>query len=161
MKKLFLGLVMVLSALTANAQFESGKTYVGVSASDLSMSYSKQTKFNCDLTATTGCFLANDMLVLANFGYNHRDQYDAFEVGLGGRFYIEQNGLYLGVSGAYEHRKSGDTRTDNFFISPEIGYVFFLNQYLTIEPAVYYRMSLNEFSEGSKVGLKLGFGFYF
>ena len=43
----------------------------------------------------------------------------------------------------------------------EVGYAFFLNRYLTVEPAIYYKMSLDDFSDKSTVGLRVGFGFYF
>ena len=161
MKKVIMGLLMVLSTMTANAQFEAGKTYIGASVSGLGMKYSEQSKFCADLSTTAGCFLANDLLVFGNINYSHRQKFDEFELGVGGRFYIEQNGLYLGVSGAYAHTDANSAKTDNFFVTPELGYAFFLNQYLTIEPAVYYRMSLNEFADGSTVGFRLGFGFYF
>jgi hypothetical protein len=46
-------------------------------------------------------------------------------------------------------------------IPVEVGYAFFVNKNITIEPAVYYKMSLADFSDNSTVGLKIGFGFYF
>lgn len=49
----------------------------------------------------------------------------------------------------------------NIRIPIEIGYTFYLNHFLAIEPAVYSKMSLNHFSEGSEFGLKVGLGFYF
>lgn len=52
-------------------------------------------------------------------------------------------------------------RVHNIRIPVEIGYTFYLNHYLAIEPAIYSKMSLNHFSEGSEFGLKIGLGFYF
>lgn len=52
-------------------------------------------------------------------------------------------------------------RVNNLRIPIEIGYTFYLNHYLAIEPAIYSKMSLNHFSEGTEFGLKIGFGFYF
>lgn len=52
-------------------------------------------------------------------------------------------------------------RLNNIRIPIEIGYTFYLNRFLAIEPAIYSKMSLNHFSEGSEFGLKLGLGFYF
>ena len=75
--------------------------------------------------------------------------------------HIEQNGLSLGALISYEHGHNYNWKTDNWFITPEIGYTFFLNQYLTIEPALYYKMSLNDFSDASTVGLRIGLGWYF
>ena len=43
----------------------------------------------------------------------------------------------------------------------EIGYAFYLNHYLTVEPSVYYKMSMHDFSDNSSVGLRIGLGYYF
>lgn len=52
-------------------------------------------------------------------------------------------------------------RQNNIRIPIEIGYTFYLNHYLAIEPAIYSKMSLNNFSDGTEFGLKIGFSFYF
>ena len=161
MKKIILGLVLACATLSAYAQFEEGKKYVGASVSGLNLSYSKQSKTTFDLSATAGYFLMEDWMLTGRFGYSHIHDVNQFEIGLGGRYYIAQNGLYLGVGAAYAHSDQDSYKSDNFFITPEVGYSFFINQYLTIEPAVFYRMSLNEFSDGSTVGLKIGLGYYF
>ena len=49
MKKILLGLIMAMSALTANAQFEAKKVYIDASFSGLGFSYSKQEKFRFDI----------------------------------------------------------------------------------------------------------------
>ena len=161
MKKIIMGLVMALSTLTASAQFEVGKNYIGASVSGLGLSYSKQAKVNFDLSATAGRLLAENWMLLANVEYQHLDSVNIFELGVGGRYYIVQNGLYLGLGVAYAHSKYESVKSDNCFITPEIGYAFFLNQHVTIEPAIYYRMSVNDFADASTVGLKIGFGYYF
>ena len=46
-------------------------------------------------------------------------------------------------------------------LTPEVGYCFYVNNYLSIEPSVYCNLCFNRFSEGTEVGLKLGMGFYF
>lgn len=169
MKKFLLGCMMALCAISANAQFEAGTKYLNVSTSSLSLSYSKNDKLRFDIGLTGGIFVANDWMFYINADYNHKQLMysrlgnrkifqDEVQLGLGMRYYIEQNGLYIGLGAQYAHTEQS---FDNIFVTPEIGYAFFVNQYLTIEPAVYYHMSLNDFSGGSKVGLKLGFGFYF
>lgn len=162
MKKTILGLLLALFAVNAHAQFEEGKKYVNASFSGLGLSYSKDTKacFNLDLAG--GYFLVDDWMVLGRVGYSHPGRHqDNFDIGVGGRYYIEQNGLSLGVMANYEHGHIYNTKTDNFFITPEIGYTFFLNQYVTLEPALYYKMSLNDFSDASAVGLRIGLGWFF
>lgn len=169
MKKLFLGCIMAFSAISANAQFEAGTMYANVSSASLNLSYSKNDKLRLDVGLTAGMFVANDWMVYAVADWEHkRLMYQRFgdkkvyqdevQLGIGGRYYIEQNGIYLGLGLLYGHTED---RYDNFFLTPEVGYAFFVNQYLTLEPALYYHISLNDFSGGSKVGLKLGLGFYF
>ena len=162
MKKMFLSLTMALMCLTASAQFEAGKMYVNASLSGLNLAYSKTNRFTADVQATGGYFLAQDWMVLGRIGYNHPGKHkDNFEIGVGGRYYIEQNGLSLGLVASYEHGHENAMHTDHGYLTPEVGYTFFLNRYVTIEPAIYYKMCLDDFSDASTVGLKLGLGFYF
>lgn len=162
MKKMILSLMMALMCLTASAQFEAGKTYVNASLAGLNLAYSKNTRFTVDLQLTGGYFLAQDWLVLGRIGYNHPGKHmDNFEIGAGGRYYIEQNGLSLGLMASYEHGKNDDVKTNHGYITPELGYTFFLNRYVTLEPALYYKMCLDDFSDASTVGLKVGVGIYF
>ncbi|MCR4994626.1 MAG: outer membrane beta-barrel protein [Bacteroidales bacterium] len=169
MKKMILGCLLALCTLSANAQFEAGKKYVSLSSSSLGLSYSKNDKLRFDVGLKAGMFVERAWMVYALAEYNHKQlMYSSFgdrkvyqdevELGLGGRYYIEQNGLYVGLGLQYGH---SEQHFDNFYVAPEIGYVFFINEYLTIEPSLYYHMSLNDFADGSKVGLKLGMGFYF
>ena len=163
MKKMILSLVMALTALTASAQFEAGKNYIGASVSGLGLSYNKESKVCFDISATAGRLLADNWMLLANVAYDYRHWAKAhsLEIGVGGRYYIIQNGLYLGLGVAYAFTKAEDEKTHNCFVTPELGYAFFLNEHVTLEPAIYYRMSLNNFADASNVGLKIGFGYYF
>ncbi len=171
LKKVILGALLALTTMSANAQFEAGKKYINLSTSSLGLSYSKNDKLRFDLGAQAGVFLANDWMLYAQAVYNHkRLMYESFTrtgrkvyqdevlLGIGGRYYIEQNGIYLGLGAQYAHHEQ---TYDNIYVTPEIGYAFFINQYLTIEPSVYYQMSLNDFSDASTVGLKIGIGFTF
>lgn len=130
------------------------------------MSYSKDSKFSFGLDATAGYFLEDAWMVYGRFGYEHQyvkgpsNDVNNVNLGVGGRYYIRQNGLYLGMGLKYEHLYNGEKR-NNIDLTPEVGYCFYLNHYLSVEPAVYYDCCLNHFSEGSKVGLRVGFGFYF
>ena len=77
-------------------------------------------------------------------------------LGVGLRYYIIQNGLYLGVNGKFLHANK-----DYNDIMPglEIGYAFFINRSVTIEPAVYYDQSFKS-SDYSTIGFKVGLGIY-
>ncbi len=173
MKKFLFGLIMALTTINANAQFEAGKKYIDASFSGLSLTYSKQEKLRFDIDATAGAFVARDFLLFGRVGFDQKritlekynQEYSKFvheiTIGVGGRYYIEQNGIYLGLGFEYGHGNNGLHKYDNFYITPEVGYAFFVNQYLTIQPAVFYNMCLNNFSDASKVGLRIGLGFYF
>ena len=50
---------------------------------------------------------------------------------------------------------------NNLHIPLELGYTFYLNHYVAIEPQVFYKVSINDFTRGSEIGLRLGLGYYF
>lgn len=183
MKKIFLVALLALVSLGANAQFDKGTKYLNASLSGLSMSYSKDAKFKFGLEAQGGYFLEDAWMLYGRFGYQHQgvkgdnnDRND-LQLGVGGRYYIKQNGLYLGCGLMLDHASHvhPEYTVDNegtvigtkmanrnyFDLTPEIGYCFYLNHYVSIEPAIYYNLCLNHFSEGSEVGLKIGVGYYF
>ena len=58
----------------------------------------------------------------------------------------------------YKHIPSN---INNVYFTPEVGYCFYLNDHVSIEPAVYVDMCLNHFKDFTKVGLRIGFGYYF
>ena len=95
MKKKLVTLLMVFSvALAAHAQFEEGKVYVGASLTGL-------------------------------VAYSHNDKSgmaDAASVGLGGRYYIIQNGLYLGANCRLIHANHS---YNDIMPGVEVGYAFF------------------------------------
>lgn len=160
---MILSLVMALTALTASAQFEAGKNYIGASVSGLGLSYNKESKVCFDISATAGRLLADNWMLLANVAYDYRHWAKAhsLEIGVGGRYYIEQNGLSLGLALSYGHNSDHGIKGNHGYLTPEVGYTFFLNQYVTIEPAVYYKMCFDDFANCSTVGLRIGVGFYF
>lgn len=183
MKKMILGLLLAITTLSAKAQFEQGTSYLNTSLSGLDLSFQKH-QFNFGLDVKGGYFFEDAWMVYGQMEYdftNIKGRYnDANQVALGAglRYYIEQNGLFLNLGLKYGHTSSwglgtgiGETglpylrgvhnSQNNIFLTPELGYCFYLNHYLSVEPSVYYEMSLNHFSSGSKVGLRVGFGFYF
>ena len=158
MRKFILCAALMLASIGAKAQFEAGTKYLGISATGLGVSYSTNEKFRVGLEATAGVFVADKILARAYVGYNHTDYTDDFTAGLGARYYFRENGVFLGAGGEFSHL----TKNNNDVMIPiEMGYAFYLNHYITIEPSLYYKMSLDDFSDKSTVGLKIGFGFYF
>jgi len=159
MKKLLLSIVLLFAAtLSMNAQFEKGKKYVGASLSGISMSYNSDQGFHFGLDASGGYFVADCLLLRGIVGYQHTDQINNVSIGGNARYYFDQCGVFLGGGAEFVH----ETESFNDLQIPiEVGYAFFLNRYITLEPSVYYKMSLTDFSDKSTVGLKVGIGIYF
>ena len=158
MKKILLVAVLLFGVVVGKAQFEQGTKYVGASVTNLGLSYSSSEKLRFGMEASAGYFLFDGIMLKANAGYSHRPHADDITLGLGGRYYFTQNGVFLGAGLEYCHEAKN---YNDLRIPTEAGYCFYINHYVSIEPAVYYNMSLNDFSDKSAVGLKVGFGLYF
>jgi len=160
MKKVILSLLLAVVSMGAFAQFEKGTKYASASLTGLGLSYSKAEDFRLGLQAVGGFFVADSWMVLGEFGWEHLPGNNSIDLGVGGRYYMLQNGLFFGGGFKYQH-VCPDAKTDNFYITPEIGYCFYLNDHVSIEPSIYCDMCLNHFKDFTKIGLKIGFGYYF
>ena len=163
MKKVLLGLLLVLAAtLNANAQFEKDVWYVNASLTGLDLSHSKSEGTNFGFALTGGAFVADNVSLLLNFkGQYVEHGMDETSLGAQARYYFATCGIYGGLGMSYKHLTAGDFRKHLVCLTPEVGYAFFLGRNLTVEPAVYYDLSLDETSQYSKLGFKIGFGLYF
>ena len=133
-----LSLLLMMAAMGAKAQFEKGTTYVAASTTSLGLSYSSSEKLNFGLDFTGGYFVQSAWMLYGKLGYDHTRYTDHFQMGVGGRYYFTQNGIYMGLGLQYEHATKS---VNNLQLCPEVGYAFFVNRFITIEPAVYYHMS--------------------
>lgn len=193
LRKVLTMLLIAVSSMQASAQFEKYTSYLNTSLTGLGLSYSKDSRFKMGVQATGGYFVEDCWMVYGRFGFEHQGargvmkNRNDLQIGVGGRYYIEQNGIFLGVGLAYQHATNvtfsqhesifGDTTENgpveirtvyNYYgnrnyvhLTPEVGYCFYVNNYLSIEPSVYCNLCLNRFSEGTEIGLKFGMGFYF
>ncbi|MBO4785713.1 MAG: outer membrane beta-barrel protein [Prevotella sp.] len=160
MKKIAMFIIALAMSITANAQFEQGKVYVGASLTGLDLSYSGQEKFHLGAQATGGYFIMDNIMLKASAGVNYYGEKDAptdLTLGVGGRYYILQNGLFLGVNAKFLHANH-----DHNDIMPgiEVGYAFFVSRTVTIEPCIYYDQSFRKHSDYSKFGASVGIGVY-
>lgn len=194
LRKGFLALLLAVSSLSASAQFEKYTSYLNTSLTGMGLSYSKDSKVKFGVQATGGYFVEDCWMIYGRLEYDHQGHRGAMknrndlQIGVGGRYYFEQNGIFLGLGLTYqrasnvyvsqtltsdvvnpgagnEHvRETVLTRYGNrnyIHFTPEVGYCFYINQYLSVEPSVYCNLCMNRFSEGTEIGLKLGMGFYF
>lgn len=159
MKKLIIALAMLTMTLAANAQFEKGTKNISASLTGLNLSYNDASGLQFGAEAKVGYFIEDCWQINAMAGYAKLgDDYNGvFQVGAGGRYYILQNGLY----GAVNVKGIFTSGYNDVMPGIELGYAFFINDKVTIEPAVYYDQSIKDHSKYSTVGLKVGLGVYF
>ncbi len=158
MKKILLTIVMAVSAMSAFAQFEAGKQYIATNFEGFNLSYSEAEKTSLGLGANYGFFFEQDWLLVGEAGFDyHNSDLQKIYLGAAVRYYIEQNGLFLQAGAKYVHKPN----YNDLAITPELGYCFFLNHYLAVEPAAYFDISLSDFSNQSKFGVKIGLAWYF
>lgn len=160
MKKIIVTLLLAVVTLGANAQFEKGTQYSGLSLDGFGIGYSGDngTGFYLGLSGNYGYFIANQWMLKGGLGFTHTKSNNTVSFNVGGRYYFKQNGLFGGLAAQFEHVGAG---RNYFQFVPEFGYCFYLNHYVSIEPAVFANLCCNDFNNGSKIGLKLGVGFYF
>lgn len=159
MKKLAIMFASLLMAVTANAQFEKGKVYCGASLSGLNLSYSGSSELNLGVQGKVGYLFADNWMGLGSVDYQHTGKEgvkDYVSVGVQGRYYIIQNGLYLGAGAKLTHTGS----YNDVMPGVEVGYAFFVSRTVTIEPAIYYDQSFKNHSDYSTVGFRVGVGVY-
>ncbi len=108
----------------------------------------------------TGYLFEDNLMVLGNLSYQHSGYEsvpDYISVGVGGRYYIVQNGIYLGVNCKLIH---ANHNYNDVMPGVEVGYAYFLSRTVTVEPAVYYDQSFKKHSDFSTIGFKIGIGVY-
>ena len=138
MKKITTLLLMLAIAMTTQAQFQKGKGYLGASLTGVDLNYTGKNGFSLGVEAKAGYLLEDNWMVLAQASLKHNGAEgvpSSFTAGVGGRYYIVQNGLYLGANLKYLH---ADHSYDDLMPGAEVGYAFYVNRSVTIEPAVYY-----------------------
>lgn len=161
MKKFLLLICLLVSAVSAQAQFEKGKWVVNPSVTGLGLSYDTGTKkasFGLDVNG--GAFVADNLalLIRGGLGWNENGgDTDVYYLGVGGRYYFSQVGVYLGANVNVDRWDWGEHSDTKFSFGMEAGYAFFLSKTVTLEPAVFWNIN----GDRSKFGLKLGFGLYF
>ena len=158
-KKIAVVALGLMVSVGAHAQFESGKQYCGASLTGLNLSYNGSEELSLGIQAKAGYFFEDDMMLLAQAEYKHsglEGVKDYWALGAQGRYYIEQNGIYLGAGMKLIHTGS----YNDVMPGVEVGYAFFVSKQVTIEPAVYSDQSFKNHSDYSTVGVKVGIGIY-
>lgn len=158
MKKLLLALAMLTITVASKAQFESGTKYFEGALNSIGASFNGNEEFKFGAELKFGYFVADCWMLNAHAGYTHHNRnINRCILGLGTRYYLLQNGVYaeFNVKGIFEPHHN------DIMPGVELGYAFFMNDKITIEPAIYYDQSFSNHKDYSTVGLKVGLGIYF
>lgn len=149
-------------ALAAQAQFEKNKWFFNTSATGLGFSYSGSEKARFGFETVGGAFVADNFSLLLDFGGEYgKGIADQTHVGVKTRYYFEKVGIFLGGGLRYKHFGASAAFPNDIAAAFEAGYAFFVSRTVTFEPALFYDQSLTHHRDLSKVGFKVGFGFYF
>lgn len=165
MKKIVLLLCVMFTAIGASAQFEKGKWFVNSSLSGLNLNYDTDfKKMSLGVNAQGGTFLAENLALLINAGASWNNHFgdsdgstDLYSVGVGGRYYFSQCGIYLGAGLDINRWVTNDNDRTLWGGQAEVGYAYFLSRTVTIEPSLFWKIDKDK----SKFGARVGFGFYF
>lgn len=163
MKKIIVALLLAVVTTGANAQFEKGTHYGEASLTGLGIGYASH-KFNFGVSAGYGYFVADGWMVGGRFGYLHQGAGNNFATLQGlFRYSFKKNGLNVGGGLQYQHggNSDPDAKGDYIQLCPQVGYTFYLNHYVSIEPAIYCDLGLNDIKYGTNFGLKVGVGLYY
>lgn len=156
-KKLIAVFAALIVSVAANAQFEKGKIYVGASLSGFDVSCNGAGNGKYSVNAIGGYTFEDNMMITGQVGLSHQNGGTDYLLGAGYRYYLAQNGIYLGASLKYSYESGGH---DDLMPGIQVGYAFFLNDKITIEPELYYDHALFNVSDYSTVGFRLGIGIF-
>ena len=151
--------MFLMVALGSKAQFTEETKYVAASFSNFGLSYSQKSNLQIGLNLEGGYFIDDNIMLRGIFGFNHyAKNSDKFTVGATARYYFIENGISIGTGLEYTHLSPN---INDLRIPLEVGYTYYLNRYLAVEPTLYYKVSINDFANGSELGLRIGLGYYF
>ena len=99
MKKLMLVVCLLVATVAARAQFEKGTWLINPSVSGLNLSYNTGTdsaRFGFEVKG--GAFLADNAALLVDLGADWAKGPDTYKLGVGGRYYFDQVGVFVGAN---------------------------------------------------------------
>lgn len=156
MKKILSLMFLLVLTLGAKAQFEKGTHFANASLTGLGIGFDKG-EFSMGISAGYGYFISDCRMVGGEVGYRHHGGLNTFVLKPSFRYSFVQNGLNVGGGLQYEH---AGYKQNYVQLCPQVGYTFFLSKNVSLEPAVYADFCLNDFSNGTSAGLKIGIGLY-
>lgn len=156
MKKTLVLLLMTVMTLGASAQFEKGTCYGGATLTGLGIGYVKG-EFSFGIASEMGYYVADNWMIGGMVGYRHEGGDNKLLIKPSFRYSFSECGVNLGCGVQFEH---AGTNRNYAQLCPQVGYTFYINDKVSIEPALYADFGLNDFKYGTSAGLKIGIGLY-
>lgn len=156
MKKVLFLIVMLAVSIVSKAQFEEGKMYLNASLTNLNLKYNGSERLTFGLQGAGSYFIQDNIAITGLVGFEASKANTEFTVGAGARYHIVDNGLFMGAGVKLKLAEGNN----DFLPGLEVGYTYFLNDRLVVEPALYYDQSLNSHKDFSTFGLRVGVGIF-
>lgn len=159
MKKLLLIATVILS-FNLSAQIDGGTMLAGGGASfNTYLPKSGSSSSSVSITPQWGLAFADNFVAGAWFKFQSAKSFNGMSIAPFLRYYMKN--FFLQAGYGYSYNKTGDFKTEGSIADVELGYAAFLNDYVALEPALYYNANFSSGYTGSDVGIKLGFQIYF
>ncbi len=171
MKKLSVLMIAIIMVFAGNtyAQIDQGTWMVGGNSNFgfLSTDTSPDKTTNISLEVSPGYFIMENFAAGLGIGYNRQNQGDfsgtATVIGPWARYYVDGafffGASYSSVSSKSEY-SSGENKSTGSALGLEVGYAYFLNKKVALEPAINYSSFGGDF-DGTTIGLTVGLSVYF
>jgi hypothetical protein len=157
MKRVLLLVVLIMGLSTVQAQIDGGTMLAGGSAT---FNHYSNKDLNVKSTYLSiqpqfGLAFADNFVAGAWFSFSSFTNVSSWSVAPFLRYYMKNFFIQTG----YGYSRTGDVGQSLFDL--ELGYAMFLNDYVALEPALYYNQYFNDGFAGNDLGAKIGFQIYF
>lgn len=159
MKRLLLFVALTFSSLSF-AQIEGGTMIAGGGASfNTHIPETGDNSSTFSLTPQFGLAFADNFVAGAWFSFQSAKSFSGMSVAPFVRYYMKN--FFIQGGYGYSYNKVGDFKSEGSIVDLELGYAAFFNDYVALEPALYYNANFSNGYTGSDLGIKLGFQIYF
>ena len=162
MKNKLIATIIFLSSFSSFGQIDAGTIIAGGSANFNQRSYSdtQPSSTSLRIQPQLGIAFLDNFVGGAWFSVQRFNNFTDWSVSPFLRYYVKN--FYLQAGYGYSYSKISNITSERSVVNIEIGYAAFLNDYIALEPAIYYNgvFRSKEYSY-TNFGIKIGFQIYF
>ncbi|MBL1279038.1 MAG: hypothetical protein COA33_002110 [Fluviicola sp.] len=162
MKNKLIASIIFLSSFGSFGQIDAGTIVAGGFASFNQRSFpnSQTSVTSLSIQPQLGVAFVDNFVGGAWFQFNSFSSFRSWSVSPFLRYYVKN--FFLQAGYGYSYSKVANITSEGSIIDVEIGYAAFLNEYVALEPVIYYNGGFRgkEYSY-TDIGIKIGFQIYF